>query len=102
MEENEKIWLAGLLAGTGTIYATSNGVVCLVVKSVKNEDMIERVATLAGVNMVNCKVNRKPAVRATIQGEKLRVLIKQLWPYLDNSRRRDYVSAVKKAQAAEN
>ena len=100
MEQNEKdmIWLAGLLAGTGTIYATQQGVVCLVVKSVKNEDMIERVATLAGVNMVGCKINRKPGVRATIQGEKLRGLMKQVWPHLDNSRRRDYFEAVKKAR----
>lgn len=102
MDENEKVWLAGLLAGTGTIYATRQGVVCLVVKSIKNVDMIERVATMAGVNMVNCKMNRKPAVRATIQGEKLRSLFKQIWPYLDNSRRRDYVTAVRKAQGAED
>lgn len=100
MQRNEEdlIWLSGVLAGTGTIYATSHGVVCLVVKSVRNQGMIERVATLAGVSMVACKMNRKPAVRATIQGEKLRLLMKELWPQLDVGRKREYFEAVRKAQ----
>ena len=98
MKNDDAIWLSGLLAGTGTIYATAQGVVCLVVKSTRNPDMVERFATLAGVNMVDCKINRKPGVRATVQGERLRGFLKQFWQYLDTAKRGEYAAAVRKAR----
>lgn len=69
----------------------------LVLKTSRNEDMIERAADILGVNMNRCTINRKPGVRITIQGEKLRRAMKMVWPYLMNDRRREYVEAVKSA-----
>lgn len=96
MNETDKAWLAGLLSGLGTIYVAKNSV-HLVVKSTNRIDMLERACSIMGSNLNECKINRKEGWKTTISGEKLKRVIKQLWPYLTNDRRREYVEALQKA-----